>query len=106
MMCSLVPSLLHQNGSCHSEDGLGNCINFLGAVMSESQFHNHMISLLRVNIVVAYSYMVLDVCHPCDVVQGPGSGTQLIVARSTSASISVNAVWSLLCNIIISDDPD
>ena len=33
--------------------------------------------------------MALDVCDICDIPQGPGSGTQLFVARSISASASV-----------------
>ena len=46
-------------------------------------------------------YVALDICYICDILQSPGSGRQLLVATSTSASVSsVKAVRSLLCSVI------
>ena len=56
---SLVPSPLPRNVCCCSEDGLGNCGHFLGAVMSKD-IQNHVMSLPSCKHRMELRYMGLD----------------------------------------------
>ena len=60
--------------------------------------HNHVISLPCVDIEHTYlQYMALDLCYICDIPLGLGSDRQLIVARSTSASVLLSKLYSRYC---------
>ena len=90
---SLVLSPLFQNGCCRSEDDLGNCVHFLGAVD-----HNRGDQSPSCKHHTQLRYTALDLCYICDVLQAPGSGRWLFVARSTSTSVcSVKAVYHRYC---------